>query len=384
MSVHADSPRALFVSSVLGHKKFEDRYDSLVAAGFCCSVIAADWSCGREDSEKRGGPTIRTVKRPGVTSGAGRTVLWARFLRELLRLKMRGERFALVVANTVEMALLAEQVFDHADRKILDLADVHPRQYSPGITGKVLRKLELGLGANRWEYVVSSPWFYWDYLLAMVGSKAPAYLVENTVLPQRRVAANIVGPKPDRVRVLWNGVLRCNSSALVLSKLAARFPGEVQITLAGTLDLLSNALVESLLRLKNVQYFGRYDDRQLAAIFDDVDVVWVADFDDGLNSRLLLPNRLYQSIRFRKPVLGVGNSATSSYVMYFGLGAVCANTEPDALMSGLRVAAGTPMAHCREPHTTFVDVLNAHVPCLPKVEDLSVLARASHNATGLG
>jgi hypothetical protein len=55
-------------------------------------------------------------------------------------------------------------------------------------------------------------------------------------------------------------------------------------------------------------------------MLDEVDYVWAADFDDGLNSKLLLPNRLYQAIAGKRPVIAFSDSATGKVTAHFGIG----------------------------------------------------------------
>ena len=72
----------------------------------------------------------------------------------------------------------------------------------------------------------------------------------------------------------------------------------------------------------NVTYGGGYTAEDLPAVYGDVHFSWTMDFmEEGLNSSLLLPNRLYESPRFGAVPIALAEVQVGRYLQahHFGV-----------------------------------------------------------------
>src|SRR5438309_1356935 len=97
---------ALFFSSVLGHKKFRDRYEALVQSGYDVTVVALQWNYGRTVPASAP-PNSLLIPRDARLTILGRLKIWVQ-LTWLIWFNLPKKRFDLVIANTLEMTLFAE------------------------------------------------------------------------------------------------------------------------------------------------------------------------------------------------------------------------------------------------------------------------------------
>ena len=182
--------------------------------------------------------------------------------------------------------------------------------------------------------IVTSPWYYWTYYRGRLGVEAPAYLLENKVSAPLPARYSIGGQVP--WRILWHGSLRCASSFSVLVQLATALPDLVEIHCWGSADTVGERLRDTSLRPTNIMYHGVYDDAEIDPIFEDVHFIFAFDIDDGENSKMLLPNRLYHGVARGIPVIAIGATATGRVVQEHLVGATFDVPLSETLISFFR------------------------------------------------
>ncbi|MGA2565079.1 MAG: hypothetical protein ABSF96_16145, partial [Steroidobacteraceae bacterium] len=103
--------------------------------------------------------------------------------------------------------------------------------------------------------VVSSPWFYWEYFEKWLRIPTLALLIENKVrsIPLKQRNRHYLTRK-----IAWNGLLRCQTSAIVLLECLAAAPKSLHLSLHGSMERLGKLGV-TLLEQPNCLYTGPYD-----------------------------------------------------------------------------------------------------------------------------
>ncbi|MND84521.1 hypothetical protein D3C80_764130 [compost metagenome] len=89
-------------------------------------------------------------------------------------------------------------------------------------------------------------------------------------------------------------------------------------------------------------FLGPYDSAALASHYDGVHFVWGLDFfEAGLNSRWLLPNRLYEGGARNRPVIAQAEVETGRWLAQRGCGVLLDDVEGDLrrFFEGLTVEA---------------------------------------------
>ena len=257
---------------------------------------------------------------------------------------LRGEvaRADLIIARNLEMLLVAAVLARGGQRIVYECLDIHRTLLGTGLAARVLRFIERRLLARSALTIVSSPAFERDYFRARQGWHGPITLVEN------KVAALPEGILPEPAEggpwvIGWFGMLRCRRSLTILSGLAARSQGRVRVLIAGipSPDIFPDFPAE-VARLAHVEYVGPYKASDLPRLYGRVHFAWCIDyFEEGLNSRWLLPNRLYESLAHGAVPVALEAVETGRWLAEAGVGLSLAEGEDIAPL----IAAMTPARH---------------------------------------
>ena len=301
------------------------------------------------DMFEKGGAKVRLVgfvrERTGPPKGTFETQVLGRtengrFLRRTLTvlrafLAWPAQVFSrpapdLVVARNLEMLLLAA-VYRLRGRRgptiVYECLDVHRLMLGTGPVSLGLRLLERMLLRLSHGVIVSWPAAETEYLRKRQGYRGPVIILENWVFdPSYTKAAALAARTPATGRpwrIGWSGILRCRKSLAFLEQVATALPDTVVIVLRGLpADDQLPDFEAVLSRTPNLRYGGPYRYPQdLAEIFGSIDFVWAIDlYEEGLNSRWLLPNRLYEGMAYGAVPLVAEGVATAAWAAARGVG----------------------------------------------------------------
>ena len=148
----------------------------------------------------------------------------------------------------------------------------------------------------------------------------PVRLVENKVYdPQGKIFLDVLPPRPAGPpwKIGWFGVIRCKKSFGLLADIAARSNGAVQIVIRGrpALDQIPD-FYDVISRTPGMHFAGAYKyPEDLRDIYRDVHFTWAVDFyEEGGNSSLLLPNRLYEGGLFNTVPIALKSVVTGRFL----------------------------------------------------------------------
>jgi len=245
-----------------------------------------------------------------------------------------------IVARNLEMLFLGVRLRSMwADRPtiVYECLDIHRLMLRQDLIGRSLRRLERQLARQASLLLVSSPAFAREYFGRINPIGLPIRLVENKVhgeLPrgQNPVCADgPVGP----IRVGWFGALRCGKSLDALDRFARQMNGSVEIVLRGRPALNEFDDFYGIIAANPfMSYEGPYrNPDDLAAIYSDVHLAWAIDyFEEGQNSKWLLPNRVYEGCLNGAIPIALAGTETASFVTTKNIGIVLDDTRPDTLV----------------------------------------------------
>lgn len=208
-------------------------------------------------------------------------------------------RADVVIARNLEcLALAASPARRSRKRLVYECLDIHRVLLSDRRLPRLLQRLEARLLKQVDLLLVSSPAYLDHYFSKRPELTAPRLLVENKLLELEDRTSNCVRIAPGPPWAIgWLGNLRCRRSFDVLTDLARRLDGKVEIVVAGrpspaVFDDLPGALAQA----PHCTFLGSYHFDELAGIYARCHFAWSIDwFEDGLNSLWLLPNRLYEA-----------------------------------------------------------------------------------------
>jgi succinoglycan biosynthesis protein ExoL len=257
-----------------------------------------------------------------------RLLAMARALPRILERKQDLRAAEIFYARNLDMlalAVAAKTLSGAKARIVYECLDIHRLMTRRDGVGAAMRAAEGFLLRRTSLLVVSAPAFLRDYFERWHDGRYTAMIVEN-----RMPAARDRPPRPQTKRprgavltIGWFGNLRCKRSLALLRALAAQNPGDVRVVMRGYPAREEIPDFDAQVSgLANLEFRGRYRwPNDLAALYDEVDLVWAGDFHDpGANSRWLLPNRIYEGGYFATPAIAPENSETGRWLAARGFG----------------------------------------------------------------
>jgi succinoglycan biosynthesis protein ExoL len=221
------------------------------------------------------------------------------------------------------LAIMAKTLLRSPAKIVYEVPDIQAFFTRRSALGRMFRALER-LALKRTDLVVcSSPGFERDYFRTRQKHPGPYFIWENKVLASEVAPTAADGAAPPEPRfegrwtIGWFGTLRCIRSMRLLSSLAARFPDRLEIYTRGLPTETGVETYRSIVsRYDNFIYEGEYKSpHDLAEMYGRVHFTWGFDFHDASgNSRMLLPNRLYEGGLFGAAPLAHADHETGRYV----------------------------------------------------------------------
>lgn len=250
-----------------------------------------------------------------------RALLVLRTLLAPRRAKAMVRGSDIVVARNLEMLAIGAALARRGQPLVYECLDIHRKLLGRSLASRALRVIERHLLKRSARVIVSSPAFERDYFRQVQGWQGPVDLIENKVsaLPDAPLAPSAdSGPWT----IGWFGMLRCRRSLAILANLAERADGRVRVLVAGlpSPDVFPDLSAE-IARHPNMEYVGPYRPGDLPRLYGRVHFAWCIDyFEEGLNSRWLLPNRLYESLAHGVVPVALADVETGRWLEQAGVG----------------------------------------------------------------
>lgn len=234
------------------------------------------------------------------------------------------------------LLILAKSFFGAQGKVIYEVLDIRRIQTGTGIASSAVRLLEKFLLNRVDSLVVSSRKFLSEWYQPLLKNGSKAYVLENKL--HRAPAVNLEESALNLPPIVigWFGTLRCIESLTALIELAKARPDRIKIKLAGVPSRIGeDAFLALIAGIENIEFCGPYDaSKDLPLLYQGIHFNWVSDFSDKeVNSKWLLPNRIYEGGFFQVPAIAVGDSYCSDYVIENVLGVRLPDCMPETLLS---------------------------------------------------
>lgn len=208
-----------------------------------------------------------------------------------------------IIGRNLEALALAARMRRAVPRAslIYECLDIHRLLLGTSAAAKMVQRVEGALLKQVDLVLTSSPAFERDYFSRRSMLSAPVMLLENKLLmlDQHRPVANPAPPAPPWT-IGWFGMLRCSRTFNVLAGLVDRSAGRICVEIAGRPSPAEFGDFDAMVaRVPGFTYRGSYQPKDLPALYARCHFAWAIDyFEEGLNSKWLLPNRLYEATSF--------------------------------------------------------------------------------------
>lgn len=249
------------------------------------------------------------------------------------------QRPDIIVARNLEMLGVAQRllgIWEVPPILVYECLDIHRLMLRDDAIGRAMRGAERHWSKQAALLLTSSPAFLRNYFDVYGGP--PAEILENKVLwdggerGRNPALASPAGITP--LRIGWFGALRCARSLDALSGLAKAMGGEVEVVLRGRPALTEfddfHRLTANQPHLTFAGPYRNPDD--LATIYSDVHLAWAIDFfEEGQNSKWLLPNRIYEGCLHGAIPVALAGTETAAFITRQGIGIVLPDIAPETL-----------------------------------------------------
>lgn len=243
--------------------------------------------------------------------------------------------------ETLALANRANAIFGGAVPIIYECLDIHRLLLQQGLVGHAMRLSERWFGRRVKAIMTSSPAFKTHYFDRLSQLRSPVFLVENKVIGLSNEKPVPAGPSGEQRpwRIGWFGALRCRKSLQVLSHFSRMANGRFEIILRGRPAYSEFDDFDALIAAEpHMRFEGPYrNPEDLGAIYGEVDFAWAIDcFEEGFNSKWLLPNRLYEGCLHGAIPIAVSGTETATVLERNRIGLVLSEVTPFALAEAVK------------------------------------------------
>lgn len=279
----------------------------------------------------------------------------------------------LIVARNLDMlatAYLTKRLTGLSTPVVYECLDVHRLLCREDVIGWIARKFEGAFVKRSCGVIVSSPAFIEHHFERRHAGRYRAFLVENRLSATfaetvARPSVHIEPKTDGPLRLGWVGILRCKRTLNLMVRAAEAFGDKIEIRVHGRPDLWSVPdFHEAIAPHDNIIFEGAYEaPKDLPEIYGQLDLIWSGDFmEAGLNSKWLLPNRIYEGGYFGVPALAPSDTQTGAWVRENHAGYVVAEPIEATLIETLRdlISQRDKIETCRKtvlelPDRVFVE-----------------------------
>jgi succinoglycan biosynthesis protein ExoL len=275
-----------------------------------------------------------------------------------------------VIARNLEMitlGALARWRYAPEARLVYEVLDIHRFLLSNGVLGKGMRLLEQRVLRQADVLIVSSPAFLSEYFEPIQRTDRLAGLttlvVENKMFPagSTEIGGGISPALRPAApwRIGWFGMIRCRKSLDYLCDLTTRRPGLLELLVRGKPSYTEFRDFDGQIAGTPAASFGgAYKPADLGMLYADVHFNWAIDFfEEGTNSRWLLPNRIYEGGAYGAVPIAIEGTETANWMRAHGIGVVLSaleDLEPFLLTLTPQHYAQLRFASNSAPRETFI------------------------------
>ncbi len=238
-----------------------------------------------------------------------------------------------IIARNLEQMVIAARVADGRPL-IYECLDIHRALLSNSLPARAIQNIEAALLRRSDLLITSSPAFIRNHFENRK-IKGETLLVENKLLldPIDSAVERMPSTTKDRpVTIGWFGMLRCERTLDFLTQLVARSEGRIEVLIAGKPSPAEVPHLEKQTAAQDGMTFtGPYSYDDLPRLYGQCDFAWSIDwFEEGLNSKWLLPNRLYEAIAYGAIPIALGDVEVGDWLLKRGAGLVVTDADEAA------------------------------------------------------
>lgn len=301
---------------------FERGGAKVALAGFCRDENLSEAIAGRRPLELGASADAAMIARVIATA---RTAMFNRRLVDFLA------GCDAIVARNLEQLAIARRLIGNRPL-VYECLDIHRLLVGSGAAARLVQRAEGALLPRVDMLITSSPAFVRNHF-AQSRLNAPALLVENKVLAGKTLPPAAAPRTPQwPVTIGWFGMLRCRRTLDFLTGLVEKSDGRIEVLVAGKPSPAELPDLETrIAKTPHMRFAGPYRYEDLPALYSQCHFAWAIDwFEEGLNSKWLLPNRLYEPLLHGVIPIALADVEVGRWLAASGAGMLVENAEEAA------------------------------------------------------
>ena len=344
---------AVFILPVISQPRYLKRIQALKADGYNCTIFSFEREYFKGNNLEEFISLGRVqhgnyLKRSKILIKA-----FLKLLRNRVTIKNANYLYVFGLDNLVLINLLVKLL--NADIKIIyEVADIRDAMFQTNMLGKTLRLVEKNMIEKTYLTVVTSPYFISDYFVPLLNVRSDKFLVIENKLFNPIPELIEKEHENNKLRIGFFGLLRSQKAWELLYNLAAKHPNYIEIYIRGYLLNLGD-FEKKINELDNIKYDGEYkspDD--LAEMYGRIDISLIGNISNNMkNVNLALPNRYYESLHYRTPMIAHSNTAVARKIKQNAVGWEIDFTELDTAIEKIMSINSDELKKVKEK--TYVD-----------------------------
>ncbi|QHI37460.1 hypothetical protein IMCC3317_28390 [Kordia antarctica] len=274
---------------------------------------------------------------PNASQAFKRIWVYIKAIRQIRKI-LSNSQFNVALVNNIDVIILylmASFKFGkkkHKPKLTIEISDLREFVFADSFMSKRMRSLEKYLYTKHIDKLIVTSKKYYSYHFEKFFKKE-VFVLENKMLStELQHDTTIQKQQTEKTVIGVVGLLLRKDEYIKLFETYKNHPN-VDIHIHGK-GQYENVVKEYAANYDNITYFGPYNmftDAQ--RIYNSVDIIYlVYDIDQtSLNNRLALPNKLYECMYYKVPILCSKQTYLEEIVMDLGIGTSVNYKEPNAL-----------------------------------------------------
>lgn len=335
--------KLLFVSSAIQQPRHQRRI-SILSRLFCVSVLYSVRDGYQENIKEL---NVKSKNLGSITRKSGKLNYLLSRVRINLKiwwLFLTKERDSLLYLTAPDQALLSMLSF----RKFfIEYGDIQALSYQ----SRLSKLIDWIICRNTLGVIITSPAYYSKYFMALGLNKEKVCVAENK-LP-RSIAASLISSSAISISDTFEPLITSSSGqdnnqirlgligALNRFEIYEIYRNLIKKNSNFTLEVFGDSGSNDLFSdEERVFYYGPYrNPEDLKKIYDSIDIVLINYDAKDANVQIALPNKLYEAMLFRKPIICTNGTYLAEVVAEKGVGFSCDLNESAIESAILRCAA---------------------------------------------
>ncbi len=190
---------------------------------------------------------------------------------------------------------------------IIEIGDVRTLNMS-SLKGRIFSFLERNIYKRVGKLILTSPFHFDNYYKYFIAKEKVAFIynknVNTKMMNEIYDKFPTINTKQDKIKIGFIGALRYKLQIDMLLKFVEKYSDKFELIVYGSIHHPFPQNYFETIELDNVSYFGKFSNPDdLEKIYSQIHVNYVVYDAEQENVRISIPNKLYESILFRRPII---------------------------------------------------------------------------------